>query len=129
VLSMYHQFFKYFQDGQIKKVMADDKPFTKAESFFTDAKFYLEDDTLDGIQAITPPSTREVKLQFEIPKPNLPVEVEEKAKKNENSKRKTKQQGSKAVNLAPVLQYVPIAKRKEGQSPFFGDEESILKNL
>ena len=59
----------------------------------------------------------------------MPVEVEEKAKKNENSKRKKKQQGSKAVKLAPVLQYVPIAKRREGQSPFFGDEESILKNL
>jgi hypothetical protein len=103
VPSTYHQCFKYFQDGQIKKVMADDKPFTEAESFFADAKFYLKDDTLKGIQAITPPSTREVKLQSEIPKPDLPIEVEEEAKQNGNSKGKTKQQGSETIKLAPVL--------------------------
>ncbi len=129
VPSTYHRCFKYFQDGQIKKVMADDKPFTKAKSFFADAKFYLEDDTLEGIQVITPPSTEEVKLQYEIPKPDLPAEVKEEAKQNENSKGKTKQQGSETVKLTPVLRYVPITKRKEGQSPFFGDENSILKSF
>ena len=80
VPSTYHQCFKYFQDGKIKRVMADDKPFIEAESFFTDAKFYLKDDTLNRIQAITPPSIGEVKLQFKIPKPDLPTEVEEEAK-------------------------------------------------
>ncbi|GMY33246.1 hypothetical protein FCV25MIE_28488 [Fagus crenata] len=109
--------------------MADDKPFTEVESFFVDAKFYLEDDTLKGIQAITPPSTGEVKLESEISKLDLPTEVEEEAKKNGNSKGKTKQQGSETIKLAPVLRYVPITKRNEGQSPFFGDEESILKSL
>ena len=59
----------------------------------------------------------------------MPTEVEEEAKQNENSKGKTKQQGSETVKLAPVLRYVPITKRKEGQSPFFGDEESVLKSL
>ncbi|GMY32314.1 hypothetical protein FCV25MIE_27559 [Fagus crenata] len=93
------------------------------------AKFYLEDDTLEGIQAITPPSTREVKLQSEIPKPDFSAEVEEEAKQNENSKGKTKQQGFEAIKLSLVVRYVPIAERKEGQSPFFGDEESILKSL
>ena len=98
-------------------------------SHFADAKFYLEDDTLKGIQAITPPSTKEVKLESEIPKPDLPTEVEEETKQNGNSKRKTKQQGSETIKLAPVLRYVPITKKKEAQSPFFGDEESILKSL
>ena len=109
--------------------MADNKPFTEAESFFANAKFYLKDDTLKGIQAITPPSTKEVKLESEIPKPDLPTEVEEETKQNGNSKRKTKQQGSETIKLAPVLRYVPITKKKEAQSPFFGDEESILKSL
>jgi hypothetical protein len=59
----------------------------------------------------------------------LPTEVEEEAKQNGNFKGKTKQQGSETVKLAPVLRYVPITKRKEGQSPFFGDEDSILKSL
>ena len=83
-------------------------------SHFADAKFYLEDDTLKGIQAITPPSTGEVKLESKISKPNLPTEVEEEAKQNGNSKGKTKQQGSETVKLALVLRYVPITKRKEG---------------
>ena len=109
--------------------MANDESFTEAESFFADAKFYLEDDTLKVIQAITPPSTGEVKLGSEILKPDLPIEVEEEAKLNGNSKGKMKQQGFETVKLAPVLRYVPITKRKEGQSPFFRDEESILKSL
>jgi hypothetical protein len=129
VPSTYHQCFKYFQDGQIKRIMANDESFTEAESFFADAKFYLEDDTLKGIQAITPPSTGEVKLESEILKPDLPTEVEEEAKQNGNSKGKMKQQGFETVKLAPVLRYVPITKRKVGQSPFFRDEESILKSL
>ena len=109
--------------------MANDESFIEAESFFTDAKFYLEDDTLKVIQAIAPPSTEEVKLESEILTPVLPIEVEEEAKQNGNSKGKMKQQGSETVKLAPVLWYVPITKRKEGQSPFFRDEESILKSL
>ena len=36
VLSTYHQCFKYFQDGQVKKIVADHKPFTVAESHFAD---------------------------------------------------------------------------------------------
>ena len=94
--------------------MANDESFTEAESFFADAKFYLEDDTLKVIQAITPPSTGEVKLGSEILKPDLPIEVEEKAKLNGNSKGKMKQQGFETVKLALVLRYVPITKRKEG---------------
>ena len=45
VPSTYHQSLKYFQDGQVKKIVADDKPFTVVEIHFTEAKFYLEDDT------------------------------------------------------------------------------------
>ena len=45
VPSTYHQSLKYFQDGQVKKIVANDKPFTIAEIHFTEAKFYLEDDT------------------------------------------------------------------------------------
>nr|POF11015.1 hypothetical protein CFP56_13533 [Quercus suber] len=33
------------------------------------------------------------------------------------------------LTVAPVLYYVPVAKRKEGQSPFSGDEETISKDL
>ncbi|XP_071933626.1 uncharacterized protein [Coffea arabica] len=39
--STLHQCFKYCRDGVVKKVTADDKPFTEAETHFADAKFYL----------------------------------------------------------------------------------------
>ncbi|KAL0410925.1 UNVERIFIED_CONTAM: hypothetical protein Slati_3682200 [Sesamum latifolium] len=39
--STWHQCFKYSRDGIVKKVLADDKPFTEAESRFTDSKYYL----------------------------------------------------------------------------------------
>nr|XP_027083559.1 uncharacterized protein LOC113705849 [Coffea arabica] len=40
--SILHQCFKYCRDGIVKKVVADDKPFTEAETHFADAKFYLQ---------------------------------------------------------------------------------------
>nr|XP_027067664.1 uncharacterized protein LOC113693306 [Coffea arabica] len=39
--STLHQCFKYCRDGIVKKVTADDKPFTEAETHFADVKFYL----------------------------------------------------------------------------------------
>nr|XP_027102928.1 uncharacterized protein LOC113724201 [Coffea arabica] len=39
--STLHQCFKYCRDGIVKKVIADNKPFTEAETHFVDAKFYL----------------------------------------------------------------------------------------
>ena len=41
VTSTLHQCFKFYQQG-IKKVNADSKPFTEAESHFADAKFYMK---------------------------------------------------------------------------------------
>ncbi|KAL0399778.1 UNVERIFIED_CONTAM: hypothetical protein Sradi_2321100 [Sesamum radiatum] len=41
VPSTWHHYFKYSRDGVVKKVLADDKPCDKAESHFTDAKYYL----------------------------------------------------------------------------------------
>ena len=40
VPSSLHQCFKYIKNGEVKKVVADSKPFTVAESYFADAKFY-----------------------------------------------------------------------------------------
>ncbi|KAL0456162.1 UNVERIFIED_CONTAM: hypothetical protein Slati_0955400 [Sesamum latifolium] len=42
VLSTWHQCFKYCRNGIVKKVLGDSKPFTEAESHFTDAKYYIE---------------------------------------------------------------------------------------
>lgn len=41
VPSTLHQCFKYSRDGMVKKVCADDKPFTEAEAYIADAKYYI----------------------------------------------------------------------------------------
>ena len=45
VSSTLHQCFKYCDGKQVKVVTADLQPFTAAESYFADAKFYLDCDT------------------------------------------------------------------------------------
>nr|XP_027086548.1 uncharacterized protein LOC113708287 [Coffea arabica] len=42
ISSTLHQCFKYCRDGIVKKVVADNKPFTEAEAHFAGAKFYLQ---------------------------------------------------------------------------------------
>ena len=88
VPSTYHQCFKYFQDGQVKKIVADHKPFTIAESHFTDAKFYLEDDTLEDEQVIISPSSKDVNLHYKTSRIESAIE-EKEAKPIE--KKETKQ--------------------------------------
>ena len=48
VSSTLHQCFKYCQNGQVKRVDADSKPFTMAESYFADAKFYDDSKVCKG---------------------------------------------------------------------------------
>ena len=134
--STYHQCFKYFQNGQVKKIVANHKPFTVAKSHFAGAKFYLEDDTLEEAQVIVSPSSKQVNLHFKTWRIYSPIEekeakpIEEKeTKQTKTSTKEKKHQASKATKVAPVLHYVPVTKRKEGQSPFLGDGESILENL
>ncbi|PIM97563.1 hypothetical protein CDL12_29966 [Handroanthus impetiginosus] len=46
IRSTLHQCFKYVRDGIIMKVDTDTKPFTDAESYFADAKLYLDPDSV-----------------------------------------------------------------------------------
>ncbi|XP_027109234.1 uncharacterized protein [Coffea arabica] len=56
-----HQCFKYCRDGIVKKVVADDKPFTEAETHFADAKFYLQK------EAKRKESVKEESQDFKVP--------------------------------------------------------------
>ncbi|KAL0409614.1 UNVERIFIED_CONTAM: Transposon Tf2-12 polyprotein [Sesamum radiatum] len=49
VPSTLHQCFKYIKNGEIVKVDADMKPFTEAESYFADAKLYLDPDNMQEV--------------------------------------------------------------------------------
>ncbi|KAL0428086.1 UNVERIFIED_CONTAM: hypothetical protein Slati_2983400 [Sesamum latifolium] len=42
VPSTWHQYFKYYCNGIVKKVLDDNKSFTEAESHFVDAKYFIE---------------------------------------------------------------------------------------
>ena len=136
VLSTYHQRLKYFQDGQVKKIVANHKPFTVVESHFADAKFYLEDNTLEEAQVIVSPSSKEVNLPSKTSKIDSPIDekktkpIEEKeTKQTKTSIKEKKHHASEATKVAFMLHYVLITKRKEGQSPFLGDGESTLEDL
>lgn len=59
VLSTLHQLFKYYQDGMQKRVMAESQPFTMVKAYFTNAKFYLEDEViLQALPISTPISNK-----------------------------------------------------------------------
>ena len=134
--STYHQCFKYFQDGKVKKIVADHKPFSVAESHFADAKFYLEDDTQEEAQVIVSPSSKEENLHSKASRIDSPIKekeakpiVEKETKQTKTSTKEKKHQASKVTKAAPVLHYVLVTKRKKGQSPFSGDGESVLEDL
>ncbi|XP_070008667.1 uncharacterized protein [Nicotiana sylvestris] len=50
VPSTYYQCLKYNKDGVKKKIVTDDKPFSEAEAYFTDAKFYLKNHIMKGVK-------------------------------------------------------------------------------
>lgn len=41
--SILHQCFKYYKNGHVKKVFGDVKPFTEAESYHANAKYFMQD--------------------------------------------------------------------------------------
>ncbi|XP_070022559.1 uncharacterized protein [Nicotiana sylvestris] len=51
VPSTYHQCLKYYEGEVEKKIVADDKPFTEAESHFADAMFYLKNYIVKELKA------------------------------------------------------------------------------
>ncbi|XP_075109051.1 uncharacterized protein LOC142180854 [Nicotiana tabacum] len=50
VPSTYYQCLKYNKDGVENKIVADDKPFSKAEAYFADAKFYLKNHIMKRVK-------------------------------------------------------------------------------
>ena len=63
--STLHQCFKFYQEG-VKKVEADTKPFTEVESYFADAKFYIENEAIEEVLLATIPSIGKAKLKGKV---------------------------------------------------------------
>ncbi|KAM2634119.1 hypothetical protein EV1_024635 [Malus domestica] len=124
VPSTLHQCLKFYREG-VKVIYGDTKPFTEAESHFTDAKFYMDEDMV--LEALP----KEIKSTGKAtPKKQewqaMPKKQEEEAmsssSKNDNELAKpATTKGSRTpsnVLNTPVFQYIPMSRRKNGQSPF-----------
>ena len=84
VLSTLYQCFKYCQNRQVKKVEANFKPFTMAESYFADAKFYDNSTTCEE-------KICDLRISGEIAKSAKGVTMQEKITRSEVSTSKTSQ--------------------------------------
>lgn len=125
VPSTLHQCFKYLQGG-IKKVNADLKPFAETEAHFADAKFYIEDDIANEVLPVEIPpmeskQSEKKHVRF-ITEKNNPFSKKSPECGNDRSSESTsnsiRTETSTPSNNSPVLRYVPLSHRKNGQSPF-----------
>ena len=63
--STLYQCFKFYRGG-VNKVEADTKPFIEVESYFVDAKFYIENDAMEEVLPMIIPSTGKAKLKGKV---------------------------------------------------------------
>ncbi|KAL4598593.1 hypothetical protein ACB092_11G069900 [Castanea dentata] len=126
VSSTLHQYFKYLQ-SEIKKVDADLKPFSETEAHFADVKFYAEDDIPNEVLPVEVPSMKskqgEKKHVKFITRKDIPSPKEDPRYGNNQSSESTSNseragESSMPSNKPPFLRYVPLSRRKNGQSPF-----------
>jgi len=124
VASTLHQCLKYYRGGE-RKINGSVKPFTKAESHFTDARFFEEDDTTKETMPATMTSIGRggMKNIIQMPREDLPAhQLEKKESQLGGTSFSAKQTNIKVSTTSGssliVLRNSPKSQRKEGQSPF-----------
>ncbi|XP_074290338.1 uncharacterized protein LOC141617067 [Silene latifolia] len=125
VASTLHQCLKYYRGGE-RKINGDAKPFTKADSYFADAKFFEENGTFSEFMLTTISSTgKGGKLKENTKEDVVTSHVKKNDKQNINNTSKSstpvtssKKQEMPQKSTSPVLRYIPKSRRKEGDSPF-----------
>ncbi|BFG34726.1 hypothetical protein CerSpe_210000 [Prunus speciosa] len=133
VPSTLHQCFKFYRGG-VKKILGDVKPFTEAESYFVDAKFYIDEDVASEVIPIEVHSTGKAIPRRDEDSKCLPIEENDNKKNTSSGQTGSLSIDSRKVSI-PVLRYVSSSRRKEGQSPFGKEvksrklEESDMKFL
>ncbi|CAM8903253.1 unnamed protein product [Rhodiola kirilowii] len=119
VASTLHQCLKYYRDGE-RKINGDVKPFTKADSFFADAKFFEENGVSRELLPLIIPSTRENGKERPKANQNLPKiksEIESKARSRACVMTHVQTQRPTPESTLPILRYIPKSRRKAGQRP------------
>jgi len=119
VTSTLHQCFKFYQQG-IKKVDADTKPFSEAESHFADAKFYMKsNDISEVISTEVPVAKDSCRPEQRIVTTKKLSEVDAfSGQGNDESRTQVKHEVPKNEGMistqgknskSPVLRYVPLS--------------------
>ncbi|KAL9239139.1 hypothetical protein vseg_013488 [Gypsophila vaccaria] len=127
VASTLHQCLKYYRGGE-RKINADVKPFTKADSLFADARFFEENGTSSELLPAMISSTgKGIKKSKDVAMAGEPIsdplrrDRPSNEAKVENESRLTtaiKKEEKKQHTSPPVLRYIPMPRRKKGESPF-----------
>ncbi|CAL2238575.1 unnamed protein product [Prunus armeniaca] len=124
VPSTSHQCFKFYRGG-VKKILDDVKPFTEAESYFADTKFYMDEDMVSEVIPVEVHSTGKA-----IPRRDEHSKCLSPEENGESKSTLSGQMGSSLINSQkvsiPVLRYVSSSRQKERQSPF-GKEVKPMK--
>ncbi|KAA0062536.1 ty3-gypsy retrotransposon protein [Cucumis melo var. makuwa] len=129
VTSTLHQCFKFYQDG-VKKVEANSNPFSEVESHFADAKFYLKNDSsLEAVSVEVPLVNREDNLQLKSlaskePHKSIGTFHSGKIEASTNTAKSVILMDEKTSN-PPILRYVPLSRRKKGESPFVESPQGL----
>ncbi|KAM2437659.1 hypothetical protein ACFX1W_014742 [Malus domestica] len=104
VPSTLHQCLKFYQE-RVKVIYGDTKSFIAAESHFADAKFYMDED-----------------MEWQAMPKKQEGEAMPSSNKNDDKLAKpTTTKGSTTPSNGPntpVFRYIPMSRRKNGQSPF-----------
>ncbi|KAM1017905.1 hypothetical protein ACFX2A_048411 [Malus domestica] len=124
VPSTLHQCLKFYREG-VKVIYGDTKPFTEAESHFADAKFYMDEDMVPEalpkeIKSTGKATPKKQERQAMPKKQEEEVTPSSSKNDNEQAKRATtkgSRMPSNGPNI-PVFRYIPMSRRKNGQSPF-----------
>ncbi|XP_019262764.1 PREDICTED: uncharacterized protein LOC109240565 [Nicotiana attenuata] len=116
VSSTLHQCLKYRRDGEIVKIDVDIKPFTETESYFADAKFYLDScepsvEKPSSVDEADVKSKEENEAQWTTTK--LPKKKIEEVSIELSSSQGDIQTKTDKEHL--VFRYVPRERRKKGQ--------------
>ncbi|XP_070047529.1 uncharacterized protein [Nicotiana tomentosiformis] len=128
VTSIYHQCLKYYEGEVEKKIIVDDEPFTEAESYFVDAKFYLKDFIVKELKVddvMNDKVDESTAKRAEVVADKTKVVAEKvHSIQNKSHKGNIVSHGKKVI---PPLQYVPKKKKDEVES--YNLQTNMLKGL
>ncbi|RVW52984.1 hypothetical protein CK203_072696 [Vitis vinifera] len=105
--STLHQHFKFYIGG-VKKVEADTKPFIEVESYFADAKFYIENDAMKEVLLAIIPSIGKAKLKGKVEqcKSTLVEEISQPMMTRIEEKEKSSKKSTLDLRLSLLPQFL-----------------------